>query len=52
MTHSFFDFKVLTFDWETGIWGATKEVERPPTDFLFFSMMEMATAVTAAFGNQ
>ena len=35
--------------WEGGNWGATAEVaDRPSTDFLFFSMGEMADAVRAA----
>ncbi len=34
---------------EGGHWGATAEVnERPETDFLFFTLMEMAKAVTSA----
>ena len=33
---------------ESGAWGATAAVEeRPETDFLFFSMVEMADAVDA-----
>jgi len=33
---------------ETGDWGATAKVETPPTtDFIFFSLQEMAEAVTS-----
>ena len=33
---------------ERGSWGATRSVEqRPETDFLFFTMAEMAAAVSA-----
>lgn len=32
---------------EGGHWGATKKVEKPDVDFLYFSMMEMVEAVEA-----
>lgn len=38
---------------ESGRWGATAKVEKPPTtDFIFHSMAEMADAVRAELGQQ